>query len=527
VMFRTLSEVAALYGPVGFPIGVVIVIALARPRFDQPFSIRSYTTAAWYYFALILYMATRLFAYYLLVLVLAWWLSPVLVALGLMLVVLRIPPFSWDDAWLRRSLRALTGSPTKALRFAETLTQAELTVSKEIEAEVKSVLYRRGYDADEEWLPAAEPMRKLWFKAAVLFHEVRSWEDDRRYRGFVEGSKREFDVLRERFDQLSLKVVRVLGSIERLGDLACQLQPERDDARSAVPRTEETVMTIVGGLLENLREDIAFFLDNLCLYVARGVLAGASTARGRRQRLTELGLAVDPRLGSIPLVLGSAFVLYVVILGTFWLPPFSGSSADFGSRGKVLLILMIATIQVAALATAIIAKGRFGFANEDIRGRTPFGFVIGTGATTMILGAPIQFFFGWLMKKGDLAETFGYFGNSWPWLFTAFAVGSISAWLVQDGRWSYVRWRPVQLLLDGIAMVAGMAVATFAALQLGAPTSLGSVWPLVVLIGIVGGLVASTRRRRPAGRLATVVRARAQATKSQTGSSPFISTTPL
>jgi len=486
------SEVVTVGGPMGFLVGLIILVALGRRRFDQPYSVRSFTPAAWYFFALVLYLVGLSLSYFLLVLALGWWVSPVFVALGLMLVVLRMPPLRWCDVWLRRSLHSLAGFPTTALRFAETLSQTDLLVPEKLSTEVKSVLFRRGYNVDEEWLPAAESMRKLWFKAAVLFHEVRGWGDDKGYRPFVEDTKRDFDGIRESFDELSLKVVRVLDTVDRLGELACELDPERDGPQSG----SDTMTLIVSDLLAMLTEDIASFLRNLCLYVTRGVFAVSVTAHGRRRRLRDLGLSVDPSLGSLPWLLASAFIAYVGIFGVFWLPLPAAVGGDVSSpRERFLLILMIATIQVAALATAMLAKDRFGFANEDIRGRTPFGFVLGAGVTTLMIAAPIQFGFEWLMRRGNLNEAWEQFGTTWPWLLTAFAVGSVAAWLIQDSRWSNVPWRAVRPLLDGLIMILGMAAATWAALYLGARSSLGSVWPLVALVGFVGGLVASNRRR--------------------------------
>jgi hypothetical protein len=504
-----------------FLMGLVIVLAFARVRFDKPYSVRSYTTANQYYFGLILYVAAPMLGYSLLVFALLGRVSPIWLALGLMLVVLNIPPVSWADQWLRRQLRREIGAPQEAFQFAEDLYEADLILPEGVEAEVKSVLRRRGYDPDENWLPAAEPAQRLWFKTAALFHQVRAWEDDERYRPFVEGNNNEFDVLRRRFDQLSLKVVRVLKTVDRLGDLWCQLNPDGSKADALpLPTAGETITGIVSDLLEELREDIAFFHRNLNLYIARGVLARAATARGRRQRLEELGLrlALEPGLHPTSLLLGWAFVLYVGFFLLFWLPTLNSATAG----DMFLRILMIATIQVVAVGAAMLSKGRWGFANEDFRGRTPIGFVLGSGAVAMILGAPIQFFFNWVIADGDLLKAIQAVGRSWPWLFTALATGSIAAWLVQDSRWSRIESRLVRRLLDGLVMALGMIVAAEVAAWLGAPTSRTAIrLALAVSIGFVGGLVASSMRRPSEARAARTPTAR-----TLTGSPGLVRTAP-
>src|SRR5260370_25485374 len=50
--------------------------------------------------------------------------------------------------------------------------------------------------------------------------------------------------------------------------------------------------TAAGGMLEDLRKDMDFLLDNLLLFVARAALAGEPNFTGRKRRLRSVGFAV-------------------------------------------------------------------------------------------------------------------------------------------------------------------------------------------------------------------------------------------
>ena len=114
--------------------------------------------------------------------------------------------------------------------------------------------------------------RRLWLKAAVVFHQIRGWADDPGYRRFVGGAATEFDVLRQRFDQLSMKVVRVSETVDRLALMSpCPTAASSSDDAS-------TAREIITRLYTDVREDVSFFWRNTCLFVAHGVLAVSATA---------------------------------------------------------------------------------------------------------------------------------------------------------------------------------------------------------------------------------------------------------
>jgi hypothetical protein len=473
-------------GAIVLIVGAIVLVAIARLGFDGTTSVRSYTTAERYY--------TGLFAYTVVLLLVYAFLSSLFdrmifpprnlpddprapaVALVVIVLIVRLPLRSTR---VRRILQRGIGVPAEAEGLAEQLLRADPNVEAGVAADVALMLRRRGYEPDEAWLPAAEPMRALWFKTAVLFFQIRRWAEDRDYRGFVRTAPAEFDILRQGFDQLSLKVVRVLDTVEHLGGLLPTVTPA---APASAPGSEGagTIRGVVSEIIADLREDIALLLRNACLFVARGVLAQSLTDNGRRRRLAKLGFPLEPGTRPIGTVLVLAWVAYLVIYGV--------------SSRRAPTVVMIATIQVASLATAILPKAlRYGFACENLYGRTPWGFVIGAGLAAVAICAPIQFAFSWLIR-GTPTEALAAMGRSYPWLLTAFMTAATTAFLIQDSRWSKLPSQAVRRAADGAVMAAATVAGVLGArwiLELMGRGPSSPTWRSVAL-AIASGLLIGT-----------------------------------
>jgi hypothetical protein len=438
-----------------------IVLAVAKGiRFGTPSWVRSYTTAGNYYVGLLVYVLFIGLAYLLLAEIIrrtalgaikkdlmpSWldpWISlaPLLIAFALLLLS-RFRPLSSLEAWFRKKLYDLIRYPGHAYRLTEVLFRSKYERSGQIETEVRSLLLGRGYDPNQNWLPVADPMRDLWFKAAILFHQIRNWESNKRYRRFLSNARVEFDVLRQRFDQLSFKVPRVFEMLERLGILLSTAVPvaasdsHPSSAGSAVgseyQETTEAVKTTISDLLSDLQEDVAFFLRNVCLFIARGVLSNSLTSSKCFQRLKDLGFTVETPCPSTVHVLLTAFIVFLISL---YIPIAVSDPGIKGDFPFLFLIVMIATIQVIALATAILPKRRYGFANEDINGRPPWAFIIMAGLVALVFAALVSLGFRCLAFL-DWSKALRDFSCNSPWVLMAFLTAGVSAFLIQDSRWA-------------------------------------------------------------------------------------------
>ena len=458
-------------------VGAIVLAFLVPLWFTGTASARSYATAARYYGVLFAYTGALVVVFAALVTLLLIWrgvvsldelmaslkavrheqFAAMALPVGVFLLVaagIRLPLFAKARAWVRRSLNRAMRAPTEAEVLADELVRADPKLSTEEWADVTLHHQMHGYDPAEIWLPVAEPMRTLWFKSTALFFKIRRWTADRHYCGFAQAAAGDFDLLRGRFDQLSLKVARVMDMVERLGGL---LPAQEENASSPVetksPSPSEgadRIRRIVVELLANLREDIAFFHRNLCLFVARGVLAGSLTAGGRQHRLSALGYELESRPRSPLLILVFAWIGYFLIF--VW------------GGMNLQRVVMISTTMVLALATAIVPKRYWGFANEDLYGHTPWPFVAAAGLASAVFWAGNRQVF-YLLSR-DSSQPMRNLSQSYPWALPAFTTGAMTAFLIQDSRWSGLPSRWSRRALDGLMMALGVTAGTFCSLWL-------------------------------------------------------------
>ena len=489
-------------------VGAIALAFMVPLWFSGTASARSHATAARYYGVLFAYTGALVIVYAAVVALILIWrrvasldelMTPLksvrreqLVALALpvgafLLVAasVRLPLFAKARTWVRRGLNKAMRAPTEAEVLADELVRADPNLSTEERADVTLHHQMHGYDPAEIWLPVAEPMRTLWFKSTALFFKIRRWTEDRHYSGFAQAAAGDFDLLRGRFDQLSLKVARVMDIVERLGGLLpAQEENESSPVETKSPSPLEgadRIRRIVIEILANLREDIAFFHRSVCLFVARGVLAGSLTAGGRQHRLSALGYELESRPRSPLLILVFAWVGYFLIF--VW----GGMNTQ--------RVVMISTTMVLSLATAIVPKRYWGFANEDLYGHTPWPFVAAAGLTSAALWAGNRQIF-YLLSR-DSSQPMRSLSQSFPWALPAFTTGAMTAFLIQDSRWSGLPSGWARRALDGLMMAAAMTAGTFGSLWLVRhhPPNLESL-DLPLTSGFLAGWLVPGRFRR-------------------------------
>jgi hypothetical protein len=285
----------------------------------------------------------------------------------------------------------------------------------------------------------------------------------------------EFAVLRQRFDQLSLKVVRVLETIEQIGGLWVRADakpgpaggpPKPDQSEEAQQRFRAELRAIVSRLLSDLREDVAFFYKNLCLFAARGILTECVSARGRQRQLAKLGfeLPPEPSMKAVLGLLACTFVFIALVFLVFGTPVWKGGVPDLSH--DLPRIAKIALIQVLAVAVAVVPKQLFGFANENLRGQTPWGYVLGAGLAAALLALPLQVtYFVWF-KGGPLSDVAAIASNArgiFSWLVMPFTNAAALAFLIQDGRWARIDSPFRRRLADVLFLLGTLALALCAA----------------------------------------------------------------
>jgi len=469
----------------GFTIGLLILASVSFGRYRGPSWVRSYTSAARFYSGMVIYLLSQVFILYVfsaaalsIEALSAFFttrgveqselrfLTPIVFAGLLAWVLPLIPQGRRLVLWQRNACRRIAGSPAEAYALSRQLAEAEFVAGEELETTVRSVLVRRGWDPDQTWLPVGQPVQELWFKTSLLFELLREWESEPRYAQFIDDTETEFDIIRKRYDQLSMKVVRTFQTIERFGTVLGELSRYSDneatltgDKQAAAARLVESKSELRAGIadiLSDVRLDIEFLYENICLLIARAVLTNQKTAGGRFWRLRNAGFLLEKAVGTPAWIFPATFGL---VIGVFFL---SFAVFGTGTSGNYVrtasIIVMIGTMQVVALVVAILPKQYLGFANIDINGRTPFDFILGTGIATFILALPISLLFRSFIYL-NLGEAFDNMVAKLPWLVMPCATAMTIAYLIQDNRWHSIRSELTRRVLDALSMTLALSLA--------------------------------------------------------------------
>jgi hypothetical protein len=508
--------VATARWPIYFILGGILIAQAATRRFNSPSWSRTYTTWAKYHATQYIYVLSHLLLYYLVSATIftlrpapdedPWYILMPPTLLALVVVIGLLPMIPGLRQW-RDVLRRWADIPNEAEHLSRALMNAKFTAPESVEAEVKSILIRRGFDPDDRWFPAAEPIVVLWTKAATVFHELRGWETDPIYKGCLEQARNEFDIVRRRYDQLSIQLANVLERIQDFGLLLRELPRTGAEIGS---EGREAVRRAITDILSGLREDIAFFFGVTCLLVARGILTAHRTERSRVRSLQRLGFEVSERPVWRTGVALYAFCVVLISMSIASAVVGTGASPDSNGLKRVSLrIVMVGFIQLSALAVAIVPKMRWGFANYGVSGRAPLRFVAGAGAAAVVVALIVGFVFRFLIF-GSTSEAWRDLKVTWPWVTMAFAIAATTAYLVQDNRWSRVHSPRERKLRDaivtGVALVAASYVVRIVnALFVDSPFpafSVGGRVLMVLIIFTMGALIgyavpSAFREERP------------------------------
>ena len=505
-----------------FTMGAVLVVAYSGKRFNAPCTVRSLTTIKRYYLGLASYVLFQLLFYYVVSLALgtaarsglldfgvvldeksAASASPILAALLVMIVLPNIPLLRAADEWLRRKTRQIIGAPSQALRLGKILYAAEVRTPEDVADELWPMLKRRGLDPDRDWFLDASRLKARWLCASVLMHQLWRWERDgshSTYAEFLERSRPDVRILRRRYDQICLKIARAIDTVSRIETMAGEVshpgdcadflddvmeREVHDESLRLVRLALETRRSIV----EDLMEDIEFFLKNLCGFVAKAVLNGEANDRRRERRLREIGFAI-PSLPSMPFdsIVFAFFVFFCVLFLNFVL---LGTSTDHNGLHNILLhVTMITTVQVLAIVIGGYPKLRYGFGNTDLLGHRPYGFFLAAGLVAALCAVPISIAFKTLIY-GSLGGALTDFATRYPWLLMSFSTATTIAVLVQEGIWPPSVSPRRQRLYDGAVVAGIMVMALMLVRFLLELTGATHIPPPIVLFpgGVIGFLV--------------------------------------
>lgn len=496
-----------------FLLGAVFVAMYCAARFEGPFADRSYTTFYRYSIATCYYAIVYLGAYYLIVATSSWALrtivpesarilgtvmgTPAWVAL-LMVVALSCLPVL--DQMFRRHARHIGGIPMEAKRLRDAIRIAKRELREDSSTEIHYSVLRRGLDLGNMRSVPDHTLHAIFLQASELKHFLEKCQQEPRFARFFEDNARPLHDLSRRFDYLLFKSSRGIDAIGGLNELVNRASGTSDNWDSLGSLVESEVyagrsnvldpaISTSRLLLNNLRDDMRFFIDDTAMFLARLTLYYRWTERGRVELLEQIGVPVppvaQPRYRLLFVVF--AFVFVAMFLGT----TLFGTAGGRTAREVAGLLIMVPTLFVAALFCAIYPKQYFAFANVSVFGRPPYLFFICSGIAAATLAFVISLAFRTLMyQDGEYALRRAL--ESSPWLLLSCTVAIVVAVLIQDGRYfesaadlQRRRWRDALILafaLSGAATVVQLLLPYTSAAYQPRP------WA-VAISAVIGGFI--------------------------------------
>jgi hypothetical protein len=456
---KALNEICGLAG------GPMLVALFYWFRFHTLKGTRSYTTRAFFYFGVTCFILPFIFIYYLLV---GIKLIPIAAVWVLILIwLIPIVPKKW-----RAFCHELARIPTYAHRLRDVLATAEFAVRPEDAPVLRRKLARIGYHMDDYQAVQSTAIQSRFLKISAIMHHLEEWQVKRP--PFIERHSEHYADLLQVYDILSLKAVRVLKNVSALHSAVMddsKVEPDDWQALSSFATKDNSqnrlqclAQTTAGGMLEDLRKDMDFMLDNLLLFLARSVLSSERNSASRRRKLEAIGFTVNrpppsiiPAAWTVALITCAWAMIWFVFMGDQL--PLIGDERVAVTRMLVLPSLNL----ILNFWMVTYFKRHYAFANENLFGGLPVLFILSVGLLTAALLFPVRAVFDYLQLHPYVHD-----GVTWtfpelllhslPLSLFPWSTGAVTAVLAQNSIWGKDRPTILKRVLDGAVFGTGMLV---------------------------------------------------------------------
>jgi hypothetical protein len=435
----------------------LIVVLFFWFRFHTLKGTRSFTTRPLFALGVAIFISPFVALYWALV----HWLWP-MAAIWLVMLAWTIPlaPSLW-----RRACQQLAGIPDTALGLRDALAAAPFEVHPDDMPSLKRKLARVGYQVDDFRAVQSTAIQSRLLKISALMLHLERWAGQGE--GFITRNPDVYAELLSAYDALCFRTVRVLrSSADVYGAIMADSRVEPNDwealdslssRHSSVSQLQLAAQTAAGEMLEDLRKDMDSLLNNLLLFAVRAALAGEWTLFRSRQRLGAIGFTLQPASPGL-----LRFIAVVAAFGfgwaLLWLLLSGGLVHQAGDPSVANLRALVMTTLYLVVNFPLVYhfKQRYAFANENIFGRLPIGFILTIGLpATVIIFLPVQVVLDvWQFPDGPFPQVVL---RDLPLLIFPWGIGTMTALLVQDSTWGR-RSRRTRQLRDGLVFAGGMLV---------------------------------------------------------------------
>lgn len=425
-------------------------------RFHTSKGTRSYTSKPLFAFGVVAFMIPFVLLYQGLS-----YLLPPLTSIWLLIFVWLVPilPVRWRDL-----CQSLAGIPAGALALRDELAASPFLVPPGDEPVLQRRLARIGYHVDDFRAVQSTAIQSRFMKISAIMFHLERWAADRE--SFMERNGERYAEFLAVFDVLCFRTVRVLkNSRDIYAAIMEDSHVEPDDwqaldslstRNTTITKLQLAAQTAAGSMLEDLRKDMDSMLGNLMLFAARAALAGELNLGRSKRRLSSIGFTLEPAspgiLRYVAKVTAFTFAWCLFwLLSSGWVIGIPGEQ----SAGAIRTLVMLPLYVIMNFSLVYYCKRQFAFANENIFGQFPIGFILSIGLLGALFTLPAQIVFDhWQFPEGpDLDVAL----SELPVLIFPWGIGAMAAWLVQDSTWDN-RSEKTRRLRDGLVFGCGMTL---------------------------------------------------------------------
>jgi len=449
------SEIHSILNSVADTLGgPLLVVLFYWFRFNSLRGTQSYTTSALYYLGVGTFIVPFVLIYFLLQesnplaavwLLIAFWLTPIL-----------------PEAW-RSFCQRIAQIPTYARSLQGALAVAPFELRPEDLPAIHRKVARFGYHPDDFQAVQSTFIQSRFLKITAIMYHLEEW--DRKNKSFMQRNEsfmtrnaEHYSELRHNYDLLSFKAVRALRHTSAInGAIMDDSKVEPDDWQALDSLTtqdnklQSAARDAAGCMLEDLRKDMDFLLDNLFLFVARAALASEWTSAAYRRRLETIGFKLArPIPGITQTIIGAVSVTLVWTL--IWLIPLVAQGLDNKPAALARIFILPSLNLTLNFLIVYYCKRKFAFANETSLGRFPIEFILSVGFLSALLMFPFRALFDYYQFPPDQfthALVGGLPLSLFPW-----GTGAVTALLVQHSIWDAFKSERVKRILDGVTFGA-------------------------------------------------------------------------
>lgn len=434
--------------------GPLIVALFYWFRFHTLKGTRSYTTKFLFAFGVITFITPFLVIYAML----PQKMSP-LAGIWLLIFIWLVPvvPTAW-----RSFCHGLAGIPFRALDLRNVLASSSFELRPDDIPALRRKLGRIGYQTDDFRAVQSTAIQSRFLKISAIVLHLEQWSA--RGEGFIDRNSEQYADLLCVFDALSFRTVRVLkNSAEIYGAMIEESKVEPDDwhaldslaTRSTpISQLQLAARTAAGSMLEDLRKDMDSLLNNLLLFVARATLSGEWNFAGRKRRLEAMGFAIN---SPPPDIMRTVAIATAVTVGwsLVWLLAFS-KSFHIEQHATMRTVVVSPMYFVVNFWLVNYFRQHYAFANEDLFGRMPGGFVVSVGLCSAVLIFPVQAYFDFIQFPDRPFPQ--VLLHDLPLLILPWGIGAMTALLIQDSVWDGFKSDRAKRVMDGALFATGLTL---------------------------------------------------------------------